>query len=157
MKRLLLPLLAALALPTAVNAEFDPEAHQLCINQKNYIGCMTTNSKSSPSISASKSDYIKNYLLFEYETRTYEENGKHGYRYSFRNTGDKTIQTIYFTVYYLDEDGLAFRETHHREDKSRYGGIKPNYLIRKGWYGIDEAYQDLWSGEIKFQITDIEF
>ena len=31
MKRLLLPLLAALALPNAVNAtKFDPDAHQIC-------------------------------------------------------------------------------------------------------------------------------
>ena len=31
MKRLLLPLLAVIALPTAVNAEVDPKVHNLCL------------------------------------------------------------------------------------------------------------------------------
>ena len=38
MKRLLLPLLAALALPTVVNAGIDPKVHDLCKEVKDYIG-----------------------------------------------------------------------------------------------------------------------
>ena len=45
MKRLLLPLIAALALPTAVNANVDPEVHNLCKDVKDYIGCVKANSK----------------------------------------------------------------------------------------------------------------
>tara|TARA_R100000773_G_C4130777_1_gene61759 strand:+ start:214 stop:498 length:285 start_codon:yes stop_codon:yes gene_type:complete len=40
MKRLLLPLLAALALPTAVNANVDPEVHKLCLPAADYSGCL---------------------------------------------------------------------------------------------------------------------
>ena len=53
MKRLLLPLLAAIALPTAVNANVDPEVHKLCIPAADYLGCvkaMTTKSTDIPSM-----------------------------------------------------------------------------------------------------------
>ena len=46
MKRLLLPLLrAALALPTAVNAEVDRAVHNLCKDVSDYMGCVKANSK----------------------------------------------------------------------------------------------------------------
>ena len=45
MKRLLLPLLAALALPTAVNAGVDPAVHNLCKDVSDYMGCVKANSK----------------------------------------------------------------------------------------------------------------
>ena len=54
MKRfLLLPLLAALALPTAVNANVDPKVHKLCLPATDYFGCvkaMTTKSTDIPNI-----------------------------------------------------------------------------------------------------------
>ncbi len=40
MKRLLLPLLAALALPTAVNANVDPRINQICMSATDYKGCV---------------------------------------------------------------------------------------------------------------------
>ena len=45
MKRLLLPLLATLALPTAVNAGVDPAVHNLCKDVSDYMGCVKANSK----------------------------------------------------------------------------------------------------------------
>ena len=53
MKRLLLSLLAALALPTAVNANVDPKVHKLCLPAADYLGCvkaMTTNSTDIPTM-----------------------------------------------------------------------------------------------------------
>ena len=40
MKRLLLPLLAALALPAAVNAEISDKVHKRCKDAKDYLGCV---------------------------------------------------------------------------------------------------------------------
>ena len=40
MKRFLLPLLAAIALPTAVNAEVDKKIHELCLPANDYAGCI---------------------------------------------------------------------------------------------------------------------
>ena len=45
MRRFLLPLLAALALPNAVNAGVNPEVHNLCKDVKDYMGCVQANSK----------------------------------------------------------------------------------------------------------------
>ena len=47
MKRLLLPLLAALSLPTDVNAGVDPEIHKLCLPAADYIGCVKAQSGNS--------------------------------------------------------------------------------------------------------------
>ena len=47
MKRLLLPVLAALALPTAVNAEVDPKVHKLCLPVADYMGCVKAQSGKS--------------------------------------------------------------------------------------------------------------
>ena len=47
MKRLLLPLLAALALPTTVNAEISDELHMKCLEARDYAGCVRTNKKFS--------------------------------------------------------------------------------------------------------------
>ena len=43
MKRLILPLLAALSLPTAVNAGISDELHEKCLDARDYAGCVTTN------------------------------------------------------------------------------------------------------------------
>ena len=42
MKRLLLPLLAALALPTAVNANVDPKVAEMCMKAADFKGCVET-------------------------------------------------------------------------------------------------------------------
>ena len=47
MKRLLLPLLAALALPTAVNANVDPQVNEMCLKAADYKGCVELNTKKS--------------------------------------------------------------------------------------------------------------
>ena len=47
MKRLLLPLLAVLALPTAAQAEISEEIHKRCLDARDYSGCVRTNQSSS--------------------------------------------------------------------------------------------------------------
>lgn len=47
MKRLLLPLIAALALPTVVNAEIDKETAKFCLKATDFAGCVETFSKDS--------------------------------------------------------------------------------------------------------------
>ena len=47
MKRLLLPLLAAIALPNTVNAEISDELHKKCLDTRDYAGCVKTNKKLS--------------------------------------------------------------------------------------------------------------
>ena len=40
MKRFLIPLLAALALPTAVNANIDPKVAEMCMKASDFQGCV---------------------------------------------------------------------------------------------------------------------
>ena len=43
MKNLLFPLLAAIPLPTAVNANLDPEVYKKSLEARDYAGCVNTN------------------------------------------------------------------------------------------------------------------
>ena len=45
MKRFLIPLLAALALPTAVNAEIDPAVLKACLPAADFEGCVNAFTK----------------------------------------------------------------------------------------------------------------
>tara|TARA_Y100001978_G_scaffold85174_1_gene76348 strand:+ start:21 stop:179 length:159 start_codon:yes stop_codon:yes gene_type:complete len=47
MKRLLLPLLAAIALPTAVNANIDQEVAEICMKAIDFKGCVEIMSSDS--------------------------------------------------------------------------------------------------------------
>ena len=47
MKRLLLPLISALTLSTAVHAEISDESHMKCLEARDYAGCVKTNKKLS--------------------------------------------------------------------------------------------------------------
>ena len=56
MKRLLLPLLAALALPTAVNANVDPKIAEFCMKAADFSGCVETMSGKNNSNNSLVSD-----------------------------------------------------------------------------------------------------
>ena len=47
MKRLLLPLLAVIALPNTANAEISDRLHKKCLDARDYAGCVKTNKKPS--------------------------------------------------------------------------------------------------------------
>ena len=47
MKRLILSLLAAIALPTVAQAEISDEIHKRCLDARDYSGCVRTNQSSS--------------------------------------------------------------------------------------------------------------
>ena len=45
MKHLLLPLIAFITLPNAINAEISDELHERCLEARDYAGCVNTNKK----------------------------------------------------------------------------------------------------------------
>ena len=47
MRKLLISLLAALALPTSINAGISDELHMKCLEARDYAGCVRTNKKLS--------------------------------------------------------------------------------------------------------------
>jgi hypothetical protein len=66
MKRLLLPLLAALVFPGTVNAEISDEIHNRCKDVSDYVGCVKANEKKEVSIydglSKKERNFLKEYL-----------------------------------------------------------------------------------------------
>ena len=49
MKHLLLPLISAFVLPITVKAEVSEEIHKLCLEARDYSGCVMTNRGKTPS------------------------------------------------------------------------------------------------------------
>ena len=58
MKRLLLPLLAALALPTSVNAGVDPEVRKACLPAADFEGCVRSYTKSTKKVKVQEFDFL---------------------------------------------------------------------------------------------------
>ena len=47
-KIFLIPLLAAITLPTTVNTGVDPEVHRICLKASDYVGCVKVQTEGSP-------------------------------------------------------------------------------------------------------------
>ncbi len=54
---------------------------------------------------------------------------------------------------FFDKNGLIFKEGHYRF----YTNLKPNFVENNGWYGLSDFDEEIWSGEMKMEISDIEF
>ena len=59
MKRLLLPLLAALALPTAVNANVDPKVAEICMKAVDFQGCVNAMTGQSSTLNSETCNDLK--------------------------------------------------------------------------------------------------
>ena len=97
MKRLLLPLLAALALPTAVNAGIDPKVHDLCKDVSDYRGCVKANSNN------------KSWNIFKKKniSKNYKEVNMHGFLYRKFPDGRYFVMGI-FTASPAEKSGLKY-------------------------------------------------
>jgi len=79
-----------------------------------------------------------------------------------RNLGNRTLNKVEITIYFLDKDGWPiFEETYSPVWVSEYSfgtsnkPLKPDYSRRFG-YSIDDVPSD-WAKKIKAKITDIRF
>ena len=65
MKRFLIPLLAALALPNAVNANIDPKVAEICMKATDFQGCVKSMSGQKNNNLSIKSGYDSALIAFE--------------------------------------------------------------------------------------------
>ena len=65
MKRFLIPLVAALAIPTTVNANVDPKIAEICMKEDDYKGCVESISGKKNKNSSIKSGYDEALIAFE--------------------------------------------------------------------------------------------
>mgnify|MGYP001169604073 CR=1 FL=1 len=96
MKSLLLPLLAALALPTAVEANIDPKIHKICKDARDYMGCVQANKNKKISIfedlSKKEIEFLKAYIKSPKRVST--SNGKWILQGINERSGDETYIDI---------------------------------------------------------------
>lgn len=121
-----------------------------------------------------KTQYIKNYLKLEdVEVGTgYGQFDVPGYGQKkptvsgkIRNIGDKTLETVGITVYFLDSSGKRIGEESYYpiNSNSIFGELlteseplKPNY-VREWGYVVDTDAPPGWSRKVEIIITDISF
>ncbi len=65
MKRFLIPLLAALAIPTTVNANVDPKIAEICMKASDFKGCVESMSGQKNNNVSIKSGYDEALIAFE--------------------------------------------------------------------------------------------
>ena len=65
MKRFLIPLLAALAIPTTVNANVDPKIAEICMKASDFKGCVESMSGQKNNNLSIKSGYDEALIAFE--------------------------------------------------------------------------------------------
>ena len=97
MKSLLLLLLAALAFPTAVEANIDPKVHKICKDVRDYMGCVKANKKIKVSIfddlSKKETEFLKAYIKSPERVSTL--NGKWILQGIHERSGDRTYVDIH--------------------------------------------------------------
>ena len=92
---MLLPLLAALALPTAVEANIDPKVHKICRDAKDYMGCVQANKKEISifdDLSKKETEFLKAYI--KSPERVSNLNGKWILQGIHERSGDRTYVDI---------------------------------------------------------------
>ena len=95
MKHLLLALLAALALPTSVEANIDPKVHKICKDAKDYMGCAQANKKEISifdGLSKKETEFLKAYIKSPKRVST--SNGKWILQGINERSGDETYIDI---------------------------------------------------------------
>ena len=129
MKKLLIPLLAALALPTGVNANVDPKVAEMCMKAVDFQGCVAAMTGKKPNEyeegtrESIRDDGAK--LIFNPKAVTaIEEKGEYGRYINFR----------YFLIY---ADGSGSREWSADADCKDYtANWKGDTGREKGWRNL---------------------
>lgn len=111
-----------------------------------------------------KQDYIKQVELRNFKVGIGEKYGqrKKGVFGTIINQGDRTLNKVKITVYFLDKSGTIIGEkdfypilvTKYSSGDNK--PLKPNYVKDFG-YSIEDAAPSLWGGKVKRKISDIEF
>ena len=118
MKRLLLPLIAALALPTAVNANVDPRINQMCMSASDYKGCVElyTEKFTLPKCNTFRKTKCTGEIKYTNATYVGEKSNEkeHGFGTLYFNNGNRYVgqfvdgeRTGQGTLYWADGDAYV--------------------------------------------------
>jgi len=138
MKRLLLTLLAALALPNAVNANVDPEVHKLCLPAKDYAGCIkfqTTNKTTQLNNTESSANEVieSKWTYFDYEDAA---SGKAAFKASLTSENEINLSFPYGG----NQNGTLSLRNHPRFGKDIFFKINKGQILSIDGYSYDDKY-----------------
>ena len=138
MKSLILPLLAALALPTAVNAEVDPNIHKLCLPATDYAGCIKFQTKNKNTSVIQNESSINDVVKGKWEYTDYidEASGKTAYKASLLSENKINLSFPYSG----SQNGTLSVRNHPRWGKDIYLKIKKGQILSIDGYSYDNKY-----------------
>ena len=138
MKHLPLPLIAALLLPTSVNAELDPNIHKLCLPATDYAGCIefqTENKKNKVIQNESSTNEV---VKGKWEYRDYEDkaSGKTASKASLLSENKINLSF----PYQGSQNGTLSVRNHPRWGKNIYLKIEQGQILSIDGYSYDNKY-----------------
>ena len=138
MKSLILPLLAALALPTDVNAEVDPNIHKLCLPATDYAGCIKFQTKNKNTSVIQNESSINDVVKGKWEYTDYidEASGKTAYKASLLSENKINLSFPYSG----SQNGTLSVRNHPRWGKDIYLKIKKGQILSIDGYSYDNKY-----------------
>tara|TARA_Y100000589_G_C26971429_1_gene554741 strand:- start:51 stop:830 length:780 start_codon:yes stop_codon:yes gene_type:complete len=138
MKRLLLPLLAAIALPKAFTAEVDPKIHELCLPANDYAGCIEFQiNKEKKKVDKNKS-VINEIEEGKWQYDNYEDiaSGKVSYTAQLKSENQINLSFPYAGKQY----GRLTIRNHPRFGKDIFLRIEKGQILSISGYSLDDKY-----------------
>jgi len=138
MKHLLIPLVAALALPTSVNAELDPNIHKLCLPATDYAGCIEFQTKNIKNKVIQDETLINEFEKGKWEYRDYEDkaSGKTSFLASLLSENKINLSFPYSG----SQNGTLSVRNHPRWGKNIYLKIKQGQILSIDGYSYENKY-----------------
>jgi len=138
MKHLPLPLIAALVLPTSVNAELDPNIHKLCLPATDYAGCIEFQTKNKKNKVIQDESSINEVVKGKWEYRDYEDkaSGKTASKASLLSENKINLSFPYQGF----QNGTLSVRNHPRWGKNIYLKIEQGQILSIDGYSYDNKY-----------------
>lgn len=138
MKRYLISLLAAIALPTAIKAEVDPNIHKLCLPATDYVGCIKFQTKNKDSQVIQNESSINEVVNSKWEYRDYEDkaSGKNTFKASLLSQNKINLSFPYSGF----QHGTLSVRNHPRWGKDIYLKIEKGQILSIDGYSYDNKY-----------------
>ena len=138
MKHSLLPLIAALVLPTSVNAELDPNIHKLCLPATDYAGCIEFQTKNKKNKVIQDESSINEVVKGKWEYRDYEDkaSGKTASKASLLSENKINLSF----PYQGSQNGTLSVRNHPRWGKNIYLKIEQGQILSIDGYSFDNKY-----------------
>jgi len=116
MKRLIIPLLSFIALPTAIQANIDPKVAEMCMKASDFQGCVKSMSVINEKKSPNKSEFDDALAFFKEGDSLKAMKSVNSYLKKNPNSKEGYILSAKINAYYLDKFDEAIRDVDNAID-----------------------------------------